>query len=124
MESCKSLKANGEPCMAPAGPSGYCFWHNEEAKESCDAARVLGGINRKMPKSDQEYPGEIKESSDILRWINCALSDVWLFGNSERRSKAIASLLRICLDALAASDTDKRLSQLEELIYANRKTKN
>jgi hypothetical protein len=124
MDTCKSLNAAGEPCMAPAGNNGYCFWHDEKAKESCDAARVLGGINRKIAKSDQEYPGDIKESSDIIRWINCALSDVWLFGNSERRSKSIASLLRIALDALEASDTSKRLAQLEELIYANNKKAN
>jgi len=120
MENCKAQSKKGEPCLSPATSTGYCFMHSEQHSQAADEARHLGGLHRQTPKSS-EYPGSIKGLNDVVTWVNAALEDTWRQENSDRRSKSLSSLLRIAIEALEGSEIDKRLAQLEELIYANPK---
>ena len=123
MTQCNQTTSNGEQCTAPATEgSGYCLFHDPERIDKAQAARLAGGFARKLPESGA-YPGEIKSIEDVLRWLNATLEDTWKQQNSDKRSKSLSSLLRIAIETLEGSDVDKRLSQLEELIYANAKTK-
>ena len=117
---CQSKTVTGEVCQADAGPSCFCYFHDPANAEKAKAARLEGGLHRQTPKSS-EYPGAIKGMNDVVTWVNASLQDTWRQENSDRRSKSLSSLLRIAIEALEGSEIDKRLTQLEELIYANSK---
>ena len=124
MTQCIGTASSGEPCPAPATEeSEYCLFHDPARIDKARAARLAGGFARKLPESG-EYPGEIKGIDDVLKWLNCTLADTWKQQNSDKRSKSLSSLLRIAIETLEGSDVDKRLTQLEELIYANNKKTN
>jgi hypothetical protein len=118
--TCKAIKANGEPCESAAWEgSDFCLWHNDELKEQQHEARVKGGTNRRTTATSP-WPGPIETASDLMTIINISLQDAFQMEAGERRQRSISSLLRIALDALPIVDVDARLRILENLIYANK----
>ena len=119
---CQSKTISGEVCQADAGPSGYCYFHDPANAHKAEVARLKGGYHRITPKSSK-FPGTIKGLDDVVTWVNAALLDTWQQENSDRRSKSLSSLLRIAIEALEGSELDRRMTRLEELIYARTSNK-
>lgn len=46
MTTCQAKTANGAPCRAPAGPSGWCAFHDPEQADERKAGRRKGGLRR------------------------------------------------------------------------------
>ncbi len=50
---CTAVRADGQPCQAYAGPSGFCFWHDPERSDQVASAGRTGGKNRRRRVSDR-----------------------------------------------------------------------
>jgi len=121
MTDCIGVTPEGKSCPAPAvGDSEYCFFHDPEKIAQAQAARIRGGLARRVsPTTD--YPGAVENVTQLMKFLNRALEESWALEGSEKRLRAVAQFLRIAVDVVGLADLNARLELLEGLIYASNK---
>lgn len=123
MGTCQATTKNGQPCGANAlAGSPFCFWHSPDRERDVLKAQTKGGYRRKTPAGVTEFPGEISDMKGVLVWINTLLRCSWEAENSDKRTRALTSLLRLAVESLQVSDIEARLELLEAMYERQKST--
>ena len=70
---CKGITPEGLPCPTPANlGTDYCYFHDPAKKAEAQAARIRGGLNRRVSPVG-EYPGSVENITQLLAFVNRAI---------------------------------------------------
>jgi len=113
-QTCKARTKSGTRCNAAATPSGHCFAHAEDLKAKRDAARVLGGRNRRRIANDVPFPEADPLTVQGLAVILAAtMRQCWALENSLARGRVMAYLAATQRGIIESSDLENRIAALE-----------
>ena len=107
-ERCTSIRRDGSPCMARAGPSGYCIGHVPGAE---DARRKGGHAKSRAERAAKLLPARLKPMVSLLE---DALGEVHRGELDPRAASAMASLAGALVRAITAGELEERLRALED----------
>lgn len=108
---CAAKRKDGQPCLAPALESGFCFAHDPARKADRDAARRRGGANSaKIVRLRGLVPPRLQPVYDMLER---ALREVHDGDISSRQATAMASVSRAMVAVLTAGELEERVRALE-----------
>src|SRR5262245_30499956 len=120
---CEKRKLNGEPCKGtPRLGSKFCTFHDPKTKQTCDAGRRAGGVNRSRPRlcvqpDNPDLP--LKTITDVLDLIGSTVNDVRKGKVDPKIGNCIGVLAGVFLRAFEASVLPDEIAalkaQLEEL---------
>jgi hypothetical protein len=108
---CRGKTATGAACRAPAGPSGFCYFHANPEK-----ARSLGQIGGRKNRTRVPESFSVRVSSAVgLRDVLAeAIDDVRSKKMPPRTAGAIAQLSNSLCRVLPIADLEARLARLEQ----------
>lgn len=94
----------------------YCFAHAPERAQDRAKARKQGGNNRQTPHAPTgaRESVSLRDVPSIQLLLERVTADTLVQENSERRSRAMGSLLAIALRVLEVGGIEERLAALEE----------
>ena len=49
ISTCQATRSDGEPCAAPVGEAGFCFWHDPKRRGEMLEASRKGGSRKAVP---------------------------------------------------------------------------
>jgi len=109
---CKGKTASGAPCRAPAGPSGYCFFHANP-----DRAKTLGQLggrgNRRCTELDVQVPDNM--SIGDVRNLEVQVIRALLSGKLKARdANALVQLCNSLHRIIPIVDLEIRVAALEK----------
>lgn len=111
---CQAIRADGQPCRAPAIREGFCFSHSPELAEKAKKARILGGENKaKSVRLRKLVPPRLMPIFDKLE---TALSEVHDGELDPRIATAMAALSNAMVRVLTSGELEERVRSLEERI--------
>ncbi len=113
---CQATRKDGQPCRAPALPSGFCFAHDPAGAAERRAARERGGRNKARPRRlDRLVPATLKP---VLATLLAALDEVR--GEDGRppaltpaQASALASLAGAAVKVYQVGVLEERIAALE-----------
>jgi hypothetical protein len=106
-ERCTSIRRDGLPCTARAGPSGYCIGHAPGALE----ARRKGG--RKASRAERAGKLLPARLQPVVSLLEDALGEVHRGELEPRAASAMASLAGALVRIITAGELEERLRALE-----------
>ena len=110
---CKKTLNNGPQCRAFAQKGkDYCFRHDPKQKENELVASQKGGENRRLEGIYGDAVA-IETPEDVKRFLSYVINAVWSEGVPVQVGGSMGFLTRCWLDACEASDTAKRLDEIE-----------
>ena len=107
-QRCTSLRRNGSPCTAKAGPTGYCIGHAPGAQ---DARRKGGHAASRAERAGKLLPARLQPMVSLLE---DALGEVHRGELDPRAASAMASLAGALVRAMTAGELEERLRALED----------
>ena len=116
-QTCKARTKSGTRCNAAATSSGYCFAHAEDLKAKRDAARVLGGRNRRRIANDVPFPADVDPSTvkGLTQLLAVLIRQCWELENSIAKHRAMAYLCQVQRGIIESGEIETRLTALENL---------
>ena len=122
-KKCKELKADGTPCEAYAGPSGYCAFHDPAREVERAEERARGGTKAGVNKSARKLAPvrrmlKLDGPGDVIKMLKTVAYEVWIEPTTARfdvgkKARALATVAGVLLKAYELNDTDERLTLLE-----------
>jgi hypothetical protein len=122
---CEALNRRGEPCEAPGGPDGFCYFHSPARALERRASSARGGRARHgrtvgtVGDAAAAAPVELATLADVVTLLREEISAVRQLERSLNRGRVMAYLLSVAAKALEASELESRLAELEQM-YAER----
>ena len=114
--TCQSARTDGEPCGAPPGQDGHCFWHDPEQRSARLEASKKGGSRKALPLPEGR-PLEAEEARGLLASVLIAL----LEGSVDpTTARAAGYLLQVERKIAEGEEMEKRVAALEEFIRNGR----
>jgi hypothetical protein len=113
ISTCKSIRSDGQPCGAPPGETGYCFWHDPERRHEMIAASRKGGSRRAMPLPES-HPLTPEEARGFVASLLGALLEGAIDPTTAR---AAGYLLQVDRGIAAGEALEKRLAAIENLLH-------
>lgn len=111
---CKGKTRSGARCQAPAGQSGFCYFHDPSMATVRAQARKMGGKARRAPKPSEGTPAPVvSDVASILGLVNQVIADVWALENTCPRARALLSAAAEARNALSIGEFEERLKALE-----------
>ena len=111
MQHCKAKTKSGAACRAPAGPSGFCFFHANP-----DKAQALGQIGGRKNRFQLPEPPAASSLSaaDLTGVLAEAIRDVRSNKMAPRTASALSQLCNSAHRILQTADVEARLARLEQ----------
>jgi len=111
MKCCNSKTKAGQPCRAPAGSGGLCFFHANP-----DKARVLGqvGGSKNRPQLPEPLVAGSMSAADLRDILVEAIRDIRSKKITPRTAGALSQLCNSLHRVLQTADLEARLARLEE----------
>ena len=113
---CQGKNRRGEPCNAPAGDSGLCFWHAPARAKERAEARSRGGRarhGRTIGATGDAGPVSVQTMAEVVTLLERAVNDVLRLENSLQRARTIATLANVVIKALEFATLEERIAALE-----------
>lgn len=114
---CAGRKANGFPCAAFAGASGFCYFHDPRRREQAHDARSRGGARKRKAVPavlpDTGAALAIESPEDCLSLLTETIANVQTGRLSPQIGTVVSGLARNALAALEHCDTSRRLAAIE-----------
>lgn len=142
---CGAMTARGERCRAPAGVSGYCYFHDPARLQDRKRSSAAGGrarhgriIGRTPPppvclNGEEPEDGEGGEDiclgaaslpartpADIVRILDDEIRIVRTLERSVQRARAVAYLAMAALKAYEMTNLSERVAALEQALQARK----
>ena len=109
---CNATRRDGTPCMARAGVSGYCFYHDPAFAEKRAQGRRLGGYaSSNMARFQKKAPQELR---DVLDQLMQALEETYGGQLEPRVATAMATLCGAIVRVYELGELAVRVQALEE----------
>ncbi len=113
-QTCKARTRSGTRCRAAATPSGYCFTHDVTREAERDAARKLGGRNRRRVLNDTPFPDcDAKTAQGLTAFLDALLRETWQLERGIARSRTLAYIAQVQKGIIESSDLESRIAALE-----------
>lgn len=113
---CKKILNNNRQCRAFAQKDNkFCFRHDSVSSKARLAASSKGGQNRAL-QGVYGTSVKLKTPEDVKKFLGIVINGVWSRGVPVPVGSSMGFLTRCWLDAYEASDTIKRLDEIEEKI--------
>jgi len=121
-KKCAGKNKDGSACRGYAGKaSKFCFQHDPKQAKARSAARKAGGRANKTPHSKAKAPGMVRDMPGVMELIDYVLAEALVLQNSLERGRLLVSIVGSYSSALQVGDMERRISDLEESIYGNKK---
>jgi len=115
-KQCKARTQKGSKCNAAAGESGFCFAHDPARRTEANAARKLGGFNRRTVARVSGEAVTVQSLADVLKLVNAVILDTWELENSPARSRVLLGCADTAIRALQSSELEERLERIEQAL--------
>jgi hypothetical protein len=114
MKKCKAKRANGTPCTANAGVSGFCFAHDPALGRKRASARKLGGHNRRRSANDSPFPAcDVQSAIGLAAFCEAVMRETWTLERGVARSRTLGYLAQVQKGILEIGEIETRLAALE-----------
>ena len=119
--NCQAQTKNGTPCRAPAGPSGYCAFHDPARADDRAEGRRRGGLRRagaiaRKTLDAADIPVELRSAVAVRDLLGNTIRAV-LSGSLDMRIGAtVGGLATVLLKSLEQGELAERLAALEALV--------
>lgn len=118
---CPTLTKSGMPCAAPAGPSGFCAFHDPARARERQAGRRTGGLRRagsiaRHVLDASEVPAELRNPEQVAKMLADTIGHVRTGKLESRIGATVGGLAATLLKALDAGELAERLDKLEAAI--------
>lgn len=124
MKRCKAKTKAGNPCRAPAvGKNGFCFFHDPAREVERQAAREKGARMKPSRVIKLDGATAIETAAEVQSLLAAMIEDV-LGGGDVRRARTAGYLAGIVLRAIELSEVERRLGELEALVFDERGMRN
>ena len=110
---CRAKTKSGHRCNMAAGSSGYCFAHDPARKAEANAARKLGGFNRRTAARVSGEAVNVQSLADVLKLVNAVILDTWELENSPARNRVLLGCADTAIRVLQSSELEQRLAAIE-----------
>ena len=109
---CNATRRDGQPCVAAAQPSGYCFFHDPALADARTAARQRGGRGKShVARFQKKAPQELR---DVLDQLMQALEETYGGQLEPRVATAMATLCGAIVRIYELGELAVRVQALEE----------
>ena len=123
--TCQAQTKAGSPCRAPAGPSGFCAFHDPAAAAERAEGRRRGGLRRagsiaRKTLDSAEVPAELRDAGKVRDLLGSVIRAV-LSGSLDMRIGAtVGGLATVLLKSLEQGELAERLAALEVAVEGKR----
>ena len=114
MKKCKAKRANGRPCTANAGASGYCFAHDPALGRKRASARKLGGHNRRRSANDSPFPAcDVQSAIGLAAFCEAVMRETWTLEAGVQRARTLGYLAQVQKGILEIGELETRVEAIE-----------
>ncbi len=118
--TCRALRKDGQPCLAPPGRTGYCMVHDPALEDKRRAAYRLGGEHKaKAVRLRMLVPPRLMP---VYNKLEAALEEVHSGTLEPRRATAMAALAGAMVRVLTSGELEERVRTLEDATGNRSKT--
>lgn len=108
---CEAARRDGQPCTAPALPSGYCWAHDPDRAAEREAARQRGGKHRaNVHRLRTAMPSRLVPVFDMLEGALVEVHDGTL---DPKQASAMAAVARAMCAVLNVGEMELRMRDIE-----------
>jgi len=112
ISTCQATRSDGEPCAAPVGEAGFCFWHDPKRRDEMLEASRKGGSRKAVPLPVGR-PIEAEEARGLLA---ATLAGLLQGALDPTTARAAAYILQVERKIAEGEEMERRLSAIEALI--------
>jgi hypothetical protein len=112
---CKGKNKSGKPCGAAATAGGLCFFHANPDKAS-ELGRKGGRQNRHTAGDGGEPLPTLDNALAVRDTVARLIADVYAGKINPRIASGLAPLLNLQMRAIAITDMERRLANLESKV--------
>jgi hypothetical protein len=110
---CQATTKTGMCCRAAATATGFCFFHSNPNR-AAELGRIGGLAKRKVPMTGLATLHATSCAQEVGNVLDGLAQQVYERKLPPSAAQAIVSILRLKLLALTNSNTDERISKLED----------
>lgn len=112
LRRCAANTVSGKPCqMSPLRRKPYCWTHSPDLIAKREAARQLGGRNRRRRTTTAAEIVSLKEIGDVKALLERAIADTLVLDNSPRRSRVLVSAVLTAIKVLEVEATQQQIEE-------------
>ena len=114
MKKCKAKRANGRPCTANAGASGFCFAHDPALGRKRASARKLGGRNRRRSANDSPFQAcDVQSAIGLAAFCEAVMRETWTLEAGVQRARTLGYLAQVQKGILEIGELETRVEAIE-----------
>ena len=118
--TCQAKTKAGTPCRAPAGPSGFCAFHDPAAAAERAEGRRRGGLRRagaiaRKTLAAAEVPAELRDAMAVRDLLGNTIRAVLSGALDLRIGATVGGLATVLLKSLEQGELAERLAALEAI---------
>jgi hypothetical protein len=110
---CKAKAKSGQPCRAAATAGGLCFFHANPNKAS-ELGRIGGRSKRHAASENADLLPTLDSAIAVQETVARLIADVYAGRIHPRIAAGLAPLLNLQLRAIATTDWERRLAEVEK----------
>jgi hypothetical protein len=110
---CKALAKSGKPCRAAATPGGLCFLHANPNKAS-ELGRIGGRSRHPSVLEGADPLPKLETAGAVQEAVGKLFADVHAGKVHPRTAASLRSLMSLQLQAIKATDLERRIAELEK----------
>jgi hypothetical protein len=108
ISTCQATRTDGEPCAAPVGETGFCFWHDPQRRDEMLEASRKGGSRKAVPLPVGR-PIEAEEARGLLA---ATLAGLLQGALDPTTARAAAYILQVERKIAEGEEMERRISAI------------
>jgi len=118
MAACQGLTKIGQPCLARAGASGFCYFHDPTRAPDRAVAHKLGGLRRRAGHGGDPagLPQKVRTLADVLTILDFTLAEALPLENSIARGRLLVAIAGEFIKAIQVGEFEARLMAVENAL--------